>query len=131
MSHPVRITAPLLDVLEALLDSFATGSETHGWAMAKQTKRSGPTVYNVVSRLEGMGWVTSRWEEQEAQLNRPRRRLYRLSPDGAESARVLLAERRPAAVRLPATDQPGTATGFAFRRLLVLLRRALGAEGAC
>jgi len=31
-----------------------------GWAISKATKRSGPTVYSTMDRLEDAGWITGR-----------------------------------------------------------------------
>lgn len=61
----------------------------------KQTKRSGPTVYGVLERLEEWGWITGTWEDLSAGENRPRRRYYRLTPNGRIEAQKLVAERRP------------------------------------
>jgi DNA-binding PadR family transcriptional regulator len=62
----------------------------------KAIKRSGPTVYGVLERLEEWGWVTGTWEELSEEESRPRRRCYRLTPNGRIEAQALLAERRPA-----------------------------------
>jgi PadR family transcriptional regulator, regulatory protein PadR len=91
-----RVTAPTLDVLEVLLRALADGAEVHGWEIMKTVKRSGPTVYNVLDRLEDIDWIEGRWDDQTPP-GKPRRRYYRLSATGAERARALLAERRPAA----------------------------------
>ena len=108
MTGPVRITDPLLDVLEIFLQALAEQRDLHGWAILKATKRAGPTVYGVLDRLEDAGWVTGRWEDQHPKTNTPRRRLYRLTPTGAAAARELLAARRPAALGRPAKHpQPG------------------------
>jgi PadR family transcriptional regulator, regulatory protein PadR len=96
---PIRVTGPLLDVMEALLRAFDDNAELHGWAILKATKRAGPTVYGVLDRLEDAGWITGRWEAQHPQANKPRRRLYRLTPNGVAAARRLLAERRPDSFR--------------------------------
>src|SRR5829696_7374536 len=110
MTGPVRVTGPLLDVLEVFLQALADDQELHGWAIMKATKRAGPTVYGVLDRLEDAGWITGRWEDQPADANTPRRRLYRLSPTGAVAARELLAARRPAALgRLARQPYPGPA----------------------
>jgi DNA-binding PadR family transcriptional regulator len=101
-----RITQPTLDVLEVLLRAHKEGEKIHGWAIMKETKRSGPTVYNALDRLEDAGWITGEWEELEPDANRPRRRFYRLTGEGAPAARALLAERRPAALK------PKPALGF-------------------
>ena len=90
---PVRITQSLLDVLVALLD--AEGNELHGWAITKTTKLSSPTVYKILERLTDGGMVTARWEDQHPDINKPRRRFYRLTPNGVAWAGALLRERRP------------------------------------
>jgi PadR family transcriptional regulator, regulatory protein PadR len=105
MRTPVRVTAPLLDVLEVFLHAFSDGKELHGWAILKATRRSGPTVYGVLDRLEDAGWVVGRWEDQPPSSNTPRRRLYRFTSDGVAAARDLVASRRPAALTKP-TRQP-------------------------
>jgi DNA-binding PadR family transcriptional regulator len=111
MTGPVRVTGPLLDVLEVFLQAFADDQELHGWAILKATKRAGPTVYGVLDRLEDAGWITGRWEDQPPNANTPRRRLYQLSPTGAVGARELLAARRPAALgRI--TQQPHPRPAF-------------------
>ncbi|MEU5694617.1 PadR family transcriptional regulator [Actinosynnema sp. NPDC020468] len=95
MSDARRVTGPLLDVLELLIEAFRQDQDPHGWTIMKQTKRSGPTVYGVLERLEEWGWVTGTWEELPSGENRPRRRHYRLTPDGRARAQALVAERRP------------------------------------
>lgn len=90
---PIRITQATLDVIEALLD--ADGFNLHGWAIMKATRRAGPTVYKILERLAQAQWVTAFWEDRADEPNRPRRRFYRLTPDGAVRARALLADRRP------------------------------------
>ena len=47
-----------------------------------------------MARLEGVGWVESRWENPDLSIEdgRPRRRYYQLTKDGAEQARLALAE---------------------------------------
>jgi PadR family transcriptional regulator PadR len=92
--EPTRITAPFLDVVEAFIN--AAGDELHGWAIIKASGRGGPTVYKILERLTEMGWVTARWDAEPAALNKPRRRYYKLTGDGARRARQLLSERRPA-----------------------------------
>jgi PadR family transcriptional regulator, regulatory protein PadR len=110
MTGPVRVTGPLLDVLEVFLQAFADDQELHGWAIMKATKRAGPTVYGVFDRLEDAGWITGRWEDQPPDTNTPRRRFYRLTPDGVVAARDLLAARRPAALtQLTRQPRPGLA----------------------
>lgn len=97
----MRVTGPLLDVLEAFLVAFQEGEPLHGWAISKATRRSGPTVYGVLERLEKCGWITGRWEDQPPNPKVPRRRLYELTPTGKLRSEGLLAERRPVPRREP------------------------------
>jgi PadR family transcriptional regulator PadR len=108
MTGPVRITGPLLDVLEVFLQALTDDRELHGWAILKATKRAGPTIYGVLDRLEDAGWIAGQWEDQPPKANTPRRRLYRLTPTGAVAARDLVAARRPASLgRLAQQPRPG------------------------
>ncbi len=121
MTGPSRVTGPLLDVVEVFLQAFHDDVQLHGWAITKATKRSGPTVYGCLDRLENAGWITGQWEDQPPESNRPRRRLYRLTPTGVTAARDLLATRRPEALHHPprhrSRPEPGLAFGW-LRRLL-------------
>jgi PadR family transcriptional regulator PadR len=87
-----RITPAMLDVLSVLVWS---PEALHGFALAKVAGRPTGSVYIILNRLEDAGWVDSYWEPINAQAEgRPRRRFYRLNPDGLGAARQLLAERR-------------------------------------
>lgn len=74
----------------------------------KATKRSGPTVYGVLDRLEDIGWISGRWEDENPEPGKPRRRLYSITPTGVTGAREILRERRPQALR-SGSRAPGTA----------------------
>jgi PadR family transcriptional regulator PadR len=106
--RPVRVTEPLLDVLEALLE--AHHHELHGWAITKATRRSSPTVYTILERLTDSGIITARWEDLSQEPGRPRRRFYRLTGHGATVAAEMLKDRRPARTR-PVRRRP--AAGWA------------------
>jgi PadR family transcriptional regulator PadR len=100
MAGQIRVTNPLLDVLEVLLQAFdSRADDLHGWAIMKATKRSGPTVYGVLDRLEDIGWISGRWEDENPEPGKPRRRLYSITPTGVIDARELLRARRPQALR--------------------------------
>ncbi|MGH3811328.1 MAG: PadR family transcriptional regulator [Pseudonocardiaceae bacterium] len=114
MTGPVRVTGPLLDVVEVFLQAFNEDIPLHGWAIAKATKRSGPTVYGGLERLEDAAWITGQWEDQHPESNKPRRRLYRLTPTGLTAARELLAARRPKALHHPPCNQARPEPGLAF-----------------
>lgn len=98
MAGPARVTGPFLDVLALFYQAMLGDEELHGWAIMKGTHRPGPTVYGVLDRLEDMGWISGRWESQHPEPGKPRRRLYRLTPQGEPAARELLRERRPEAL---------------------------------
>jgi len=99
-----RVTEPTLDVLDVLLQAHRDNREIHGWEIKKTTRRSGPTVYGVIDRLEDARLVEGHWEDQGPEANGPRRRYYRLTGAGVKIASALLAERRGGRtrVRLPA-----------------------------
>lgn len=99
MKGPTRVTNPLLDVLEVLLQAFDNHDDLHGWAIMKATKRSGPTVYGVLDRLEDTGWIDGWWEDENPEPGKPRRRFYAITPTGVIGAREILRERRPQALR--------------------------------
>lgn len=70
---------------QQILDAIGD-AELHGYAIARTVQdRAGTkmlaahgTLYRALSRLEGMGKLTSRWEDEGEQMaGRPRRRLYR------------------------------------------------------
>ena len=84
-----------VDVLTLLLDAWQDGVELHGWEIMRRTRRSGPTVYTVLDRLEDAGWVDASWEVVPPKERRPRRRYYRLTATGAQTARSRLAELPP------------------------------------
>jgi hypothetical protein len=64
------------------------------------------TVHPILARLEGVGWLESRWEEIDPRAEgRPARRYYRLTPDGLELARSALARAYGASAR-PACCDP-------------------------
>jgi PadR family transcriptional regulator PadR len=86
-----------LAICAAASDLRRHGSEEfHGYLIAKEIKEHGDnrlltaygTLYRALGRLETMGLLASRWEDAmvAAEENRPRRRLYALTPAGEEAA---------------------------------------------
>jgi DNA-binding PadR family transcriptional regulator len=107
MVEEPRMTIPTQLVLEALLSE--PQRELYGMEIGElATLRSG-TVHPILARLEGVGWLTSRWEDVDPQAEgRPARRYYRLTADGVQAARAaLLRVHRPAALRR-LRPSPGT-----------------------
>lgn len=84
-----RVTPATLDVLRALRSE---GPDTWGLRIIKATGRPAGTVYPILERLERSGWVESTWEPGDVRPG-PRRRLYRLTPPGAEAAVEVLTAR--------------------------------------
>lgn len=76
-------------VLRAMLAEPAR--EMYGLEICRAAELPSGTIHPILARLEGYGWLESRWEDIEpTKEGRPRRRYYRLSPAGAERARAAL-----------------------------------------
>ncbi len=81
---------------ELLVLSLVEGRARHGYEISKliETRSEGTLRFNVASlypllyRLEGRGWIDGRWIEKPGQR---RRRYYRLT---AEGRKVLAAQRK-------------------------------------
>src|SRR5215472_7814204 len=86
-----RVTDAMLDVLEALM---GPDDELYGYKIAQRAERKTGVVYPILDRLAEAGWLESRWETSTSDARGPRRRFYRLSPDGLSGARTLLMDRR-------------------------------------
>jgi DNA-binding PadR family transcriptional regulator len=82
-----------LAICTAALELRVRGIEQfHGYLIAKEIKDASDvklltaygTLYRALGRLEQMGLMTSAWEDPQipADENRPRRRLYAITPDG-------------------------------------------------
>ena len=79
----------------ALLNALLTRPSewSHGYALSRQTGLASGTLYPILMRLEKLGWLETRWEE-ELGAGRPPRHQYRLSADGREWAREELRAAR-------------------------------------
>jgi DNA-binding PadR family transcriptional regulator len=88
-----KMTLPTQLVLRALLEHPAR--ELYGLQISQAAGLATGTIHPILARLEGLGWLESRWEDIDpSREGRPRRRYYRLSSDGAERARQALATAR-------------------------------------
>lgn len=83
-------------------------SEWYGLQMATATGLATGTLYPILARIVKLGWVTTRWEDPAAYLDRgrPPRRYYRLTPAGAGRARDALEQAAARRRRLSAAE-PG------------------------
>jgi DNA-binding PadR family transcriptional regulator len=93
------MTIPTQLVLEALLAD--PERELYGVEIGDRAQLRSGTVHPILARLEGIGWLDSRWEDVDPQVaGRPARRYYRLTADGVHAARsALAAAYRPSPVR--------------------------------
>jgi PadR family transcriptional regulator PadR len=106
MEPLLRVTAPTLDVLAALL---AAEGPTWGLLLMKTIGRPSGTVYPILERLERQGWITSSWDD-DAERSGPRRRLYAFTADGQQAATDLVDARRAAAAEAPTRTAPRPTT---------------------
>jgi PadR family transcriptional regulator, regulatory protein PadR len=84
------MTIPTQFVLRALLSE--PDRELYGVEIGDAAGLPSGTVHPILARLEGLGWVTSRWEDIDpSAAGRPARRYYKIDPQGAEAARNALA----------------------------------------
>ncbi|MCS5719256.1 PadR family transcriptional regulator [Herbiconiux sp. CPCC 205763] len=103
-----RVTAPTLDILEALLGET---EPLWGLLLVKRTARPSGTVYPILERLERQGWIVGSWET-EIDRSGPRRRLYEFTAEGRAAAQELqatAAERRAVAAARPSRSVTGQA----------------------
>ncbi|PPF36323.1 PadR family transcriptional regulator [Rathayibacter sp. AY1A3] len=92
-----RLTSATADVLRTLLDA---DGPTWGMVVIKATGRPAGSVYPILERLEGAGWVVSEWEAA-SERSGPRRRLYELTAEGAPAARAAVERMRSIARTAP------------------------------
>jgi PadR family transcriptional regulator, regulatory protein PadR len=86
-----RMTITTQLVLRAMLAD--PGREMYGLEICQAAGLPSGTIHPILARLEVIGWAESRWEDADPQHEgRPRRRYYLLTQDGAERARIALAQ---------------------------------------
>jgi PadR family transcriptional regulator, regulatory protein PadR len=94
-----EFSAQTLSVLAALCQEPSRWR--HGYALAKQTGLKSGTLYPILTRLADRGLMEARWQDEQP-AGRPRRHLYRLSPEGlATAAEALAAIAAPALAAAP------------------------------
>ncbi|NCA08327.1 MAG: PadR family transcriptional regulator [Micrococcales bacterium] len=92
-NEPVRVTKPTLKVAAYLSD--LKGASTWGLQICAETGLGSGSVYSVLDRFEGYGWVESYWEEDNSRRG-ARRRLYKVTTLGKGSLKELVADHAPA-----------------------------------
>ena len=87
----LRMTIPTQLVLRVLLDDPTR--ELYGVELSDAAGLASGTVHPILARLEGLGWVESRWEVINPRTEgRPARRYYRVTQAGMDGARAALAK---------------------------------------
>jgi PadR family transcriptional regulator, regulatory protein PadR len=90
MGGTPKMTIPTQLVLRAFLEDPTR--EMYGLEVCAAAGLASGTIHPILARLEGIGWLESRFENIDPhEAARPRRRYYRLAPDGAEHAHLALA----------------------------------------
>jgi PadR family transcriptional regulator, regulatory protein PadR len=97
------MTIPAQLVLGVLLED--PQREVYGGELGEAAGLPSGTIHPILARLEGMGWLESRWEDIDTTVaGRPARRYYRLTSDGVVRARDALS--RAYRSRSPRTAWP-------------------------
>jgi PadR family transcriptional regulator, regulatory protein PadR len=88
-----RMTIPTQFVLAALLAQ--PDREMYGLEVCQAAVLPSGTVHPILARLEGVGWLESRWEDIDPAVEgRPQRRYYRLTGTGRAAASAALSRAR-------------------------------------
>jgi DNA-binding PadR family transcriptional regulator len=99
------MTLPTQLVLRVLLAEPTR--EMYGLQVCEAAGLPSGTIHPILARLEGLGWLESRWEDASPQKEgRPRRRYYYWSKDGAERARIALAQATTSTASLGLRPRP-------------------------
>jgi len=83
-----------VQTLAVLAELCATPSRwRHGYGIARDTGLKSGTLYPVLVRLADRGLVEACWEDEQP-AGRPRRHLYRITPEGLAVGTTALAQAR-------------------------------------
>ncbi|GAA4263968.1 PadR family transcriptional regulator [Dactylosporangium darangshiense] len=84
------MTTAVAKVVAALLADPT--ADRYGLELLRATGLPSGTLYPLLERLQRAGWVEAHWEQLDpVAAGRPARRYYRLTADGAATARSELA----------------------------------------
>lgn len=83
--------------------------EWYGLELARELGWKGGTLYPHLARLEALGWISSRWEDDSPPGRQYRRRFYRLADEGRRNGRAAarVRKRKRAGLRLPVPGWQG------------------------
>lgn len=97
----MRSTFQTVQVLSVFMGSLR--ERRTGYDIASATKLASGTLYPILARLEAHGVLRSEWEDVDpAEVGRPRRRYYWLTPEG-----MVYAQQQIEALNLPKVWAPG------------------------
>ncbi len=98
-----------VSVLRAALEMARHGEpEFHGYAIAREIKQNEAarqltahgTLYRALDKMEELGFLESRWEDQTPESEgRPRRRLYRVTAAGEQAYQAVRPSRTTGSLR--------------------------------
>ncbi|MFE9687151.1 PadR family transcriptional regulator [Streptomyces sp. NPDC006285] len=84
------MTVAVAQVLRVFLED--TAQPRYGYELMQVTGFPSGKLYPIVARLQAAGWLIKEQEDIDPSVvGRPPRRMYRLSPDGIQTARFELA----------------------------------------
>lgn len=84
-----RLSFQALKVARMFVES--PGAAFSGAELGKACEVGSGTLYPLLNRLEGAGWLKGKWETKlPAELGRPRMKLYRATPTGIKSIEAAL-----------------------------------------
>ncbi|WP_393101416.1 PadR family transcriptional regulator [Streptomyces sp. LN325] len=90
----LRMTPQTEAVLKEMLQKPT--QDHYGLTLGKAAELPSGTIHPILARLERAGILESFWEDPEkhaaAHPSRPRRRYYKFTTNGAEQARVAIAD---------------------------------------
>ena len=91
MVDKVRMSGPTLKILKVFLERAK--EPLSGAQISKIAKVGSGTLYPLLQRLAGAGWIVGDWEKVDpSEVGRPKRRLYRLTRSGQAAALKELAQ---------------------------------------
>lgn len=80
-----RLTLQGLQVLRVFTERL--NESLAGSDIRQHTALSSGTLYPILIRFESAGWLKSKWEKVDpSRIGRPRKRLYRITPNGLAKA---------------------------------------------
>jgi len=79
-------------VLDILVNAAASDTPLWGLRICEQADLGSGTVYPILDRLVQLGWVESRWEDEQPS-GRPRRRYYQITSAGQSEYPAAVAAR--------------------------------------